>query len=95
MGDVCDMNDLDRFMRSAEGHAHLEDIRRSLVGRTIADVDFVNEFHHAAMHLRLSDGSTFTVADESLEVESLREAFAEAIDREYRRDYPERVPPKD
>ena len=28
MGDICKMNDLERFMRSSEGRAHMEKIRQ-------------------------------------------------------------------
>ena len=35
MGDICDHNDLERFMRSGEGKARLDAIRNGLLGRRI------------------------------------------------------------
>ena len=92
MGDICDMNDLERFMRSSEGQRHLEDIRQMLKGHTVVDVDFTNEVHFVATTLHLDDGETFFITQPSLEVEALREQFEEAIEREYYVDFPERKP---
>lgn len=92
MGDICDMNDLERFQRSTEGKAHMDSIRAMLVGHTIRDVQFQNEVHYLATLLHLDDGETFTVFQPSLEVEALREQFAEAIEREYYVHFPERRP---
>jgi hypothetical protein len=90
MGDICDMHDLERFMRSLEGQSHLEEIRRMLEGRTIEEVAFSNETHFIATTLHLDDGETFFITQASLEVEALREQFEEIIDREYYVDFPER-----
>ena len=90
MGDLCNMNDLERFLRSAEGKAHLDEIIAMLKGRTITDVDFSNEVHCIATTLHLDDGESFVMFQPSLEVDALREQFAEAIEEEYYKDYPER-----
>lgn len=90
MGDLSDMNDLDRFLRSPEGKARLEEIREALVGRNIACVEFTNEVRAISSLLRLDNGGTFRAIDPSLEVESLREEFADVMRREYLADYPER-----
>ena len=90
MGDLCDMNDISRAMRSLEGMARLEGIRETLVGRTVTDVEFSNEIHAITILLRLDNGDTFLAMDPSLEVDALREEFAEVIQREYLVDYPER-----
>ena len=90
MGDVCDVNDLERFLRSAAGRAHLDEIVAMLKGRTITEVTFSNEVHCVATTLRLDDGGSFLLFQPSLEVEVLREEFAEAIEEEYYKDYPER-----
>ena len=95
MGDICDMNDLERFLRSLEGQAHLEEIRQMLKGRTIMDVEFPNEVHFIATTLHLDDGETFAVFQPSLEVEAIREQFEEALEREYYVDFPERRPKED
>ena len=92
MGDISDMHDLERFMRSPEGLAHLEAIRQKLTNRTILGVDFINEVHFIAISLSLDNGGTFSVTQSSLEVETLRIAFEEAIEREYFVDFPERKP---
>ena len=90
MGDLCDMNDVDRFMRSANGKEHLEGVVRLLKGKTIADVAFSNQVHAVMMILRLSNGDTMEILQPDHEVEAIREAFAEAIEEEYFKDYPER-----
>ena len=95
MGDICDMNDIERFLRSAEGKAHVEEIRQMLLGRTITEVSFSNEVHFLATALHLDDGETFAVFQPSLEVEALREQFEEALEREYYVDFPERRPKED
>lgn len=92
MGDICDMNDLERFLRSTEGKAHLEEVRAMLLGRTIRDVQFQNEVHAVATLLHLDDGETFVLFQHSMEVEAVREQFAGAIEREYYVDFPERLP---
>jgi hypothetical protein len=95
MGDLCDMNDCDRVMRSKQGQAHLDEIIAMLKGRTITDVSFSNEVHYIATTLVLDDNSEFLVFQPSLEIDALREEFAEAIEEEYYKDYPERRPRRD
>ena len=90
MGDICNMNDIDRVLRSPEGQAHLEGIRAMLKGRTITDLTFSNEVHCVATTLHFDDGETFAVYQPSLDVDALREEFADVIRREYSVDYPER-----
>ena len=92
MGDICDMNDLERFLRSSEGKAHLEKVHQMLLGRTITDVSFTNEVGFIATTLHLDDGDTFFITQPSLEVEAIREQFADVLEREYRIDYPDRKP---
>ena len=92
MGDLCNQNNLDRLMRSPEGQAHLEEIRAMLKGRTIQDVSFSNETHCIATTLHLDDGESFVIYQPSLDVDALRDEFAEVIQREYYTDYPDRRP---
>ena len=92
MGDINNMNDLERFLRTPEGQAHLDEIRRMLVGRTIQDVRFRNEIQFIATELVLDDGETFVVFQPSLDVDVIRGHFAEVLDREFYRDYPQRKP---
>lgn len=93
MGDVCDMHDCDRFMRSTEGKACLDEVVNALKGRTIVDVTFSNEIHFVATTLHLDDGETFFVFQPSMDVDVLREEFTEALEREYYVDFPERKKP--
>jgi hypothetical protein len=91
MGDLSDMNDVARVMRSPEGKARLEGIRASLAGRTVVDVEFANETRAIAILLHLDDGDTFLALDPSLDVDALREEFAVVIERERLVDYPPSV----
>ncbi len=91
MGSLSDMNDIARVLRSTEGMARLDGIRASLVGRTIVDVKFANETHAISILLHLDDGDTFLAMDPSLDVDALRDEFAEVIDRERLVDYPPSV----
>lgn len=92
MGDLCDHADVSRFLRSREGKAHLESIRRMLKGKTVVDVTFTNETCCIATTLRLDDDTSFVLFQPSLTVEALREQFPEVLEREYHRDFPERRP---
>lgn len=94
MGDLCDMNDVERFIRSARGKERLSTINEMLKGKTITGVKFSNEVHAVMTVLHLSDGNTLEVFQPDHEVEALRAAFAEAIQEEYAKDYPERRPRK-
>lgn len=92
MGDISDMNDCARFLRCRRGKAHLRKIVAMLKGKTVVDVTFSNEVSFVATTLHLDDGTTFFVTQPSLEVEALRELFAEALQEEYYKDFPERRP---
>ena len=92
MGDASNHADIDRFMRSAEGKKHLDEIRRMLVGHTIKDVAFSNDTHFITTVLHLDDGETFVVFQPSLKVEAIQEQFEDVLEREYFEDYPERKP---
>ena len=92
MGDICNMYDLERFMRSSEGRVRLEEIETMLLGHTIQEVSFSNETHCIATTLHLDDGETFVIFQPSLQVEAIRETFEETIEEEYFKDYPDRRP---
>jgi len=91
MGDLCDQNDLDRFLRSPEGQEHLESLGRTLSKRRIVHVEFTNEIHAIAVTLHLDNGKTLDLYHPSLEVEAIREEFRDVLQREFDRDYPERI----
>ncbi len=92
MGDVCNMNDCERFLRTDTGKAYLDEITAMLKGRTIVDVSYSNEVQCIATTLHLDDGTTFDLWQPSLDVDALREQFAELLEEEYFKDYPERRP---
>ena len=92
MGDISDMHDLERFMRSPEGKAHLKGIRRKLTNRTIVEVNFSNKVHFIAIALVLDNAEVLSVTQPSLEVTVLRKLFEDAIEREYYVNFPERKP---
>lgn len=83
MGDICDMNDLERFSRSPEGQACLAETRRMLEGRTIQKVTFSNEVNYIATTLELDNGDSFFIVQPSLEVDAIREVFEEVLEREH------------
>ena len=91
MGDVSDTNDLERFMRSPEGEAQLEEIRRNLVGRTIQSVSFTNNVHCIVMEMALDDGTCHEFSRPELDVDAIRENYDEVLEREYLKDYPQRA----
>ena len=93
MGDICNMNDLDRFLRSTEGQEHLDEILQKLVGRRIESVEFTNEVHHIGLTLHLDNNETIELMHSALDVDALRESHAEVLDREYFRDHPDQQPP--
>ncbi|MCL4217853.1 MAG: hypothetical protein KJ052_12720 [Candidatus Hydrogenedentes bacterium] len=90
MGDICNMADIERFLRSDQGKAALDEISAMLKGHTIVDVSFSNEVHCIALTLHLEDGGSYLVYPPSLEVDVLRETFGEVLEQEYYKDYPER-----
>ena len=87
MGDICDMNDLDRFSRSPEGQACLAETRSMLEGRTIRTVSFSNEVNFIATTLELDSGESFVISQPSLEVGAIREEFEEVLRREQDLEY--------
>ena len=92
MGDACNMADIERFMRCEAGKAHLDEIVSMLKDHTIVDVSFSNETCCVATTLHLDDGETFVVFQPSLDVDALRDEFADVIEEEYYIDFPERRP---
>lgn len=92
MGDICNENDIGRFLRSAEGQSYLNKIVEVLKGKTIKDVTFYNDVHYVGTTIHLDDGNEFSFSNSQLDVEVLREEFSEVIEREYYIDYPERKP---
>lgn len=92
MGDICDMQDIERFLRCREGKQHLNALAEQLQGKRIEAVDFSNDTCRVGMIIRLENGDSLDVSLTELEVEALRDTFKRALRREYYRDYPERKP---
>jgi len=92
MGDLVDMHDIERILRSREGKEHLEFIRKRLLTGKITDVTFTNDIFGITMTLHFNDGGTLIVLDLSLQIEVLRDEFPEVLEREYYKDYPDRKP---
>ncbi len=92
MGDSSNMHDIERFMRSSEGQAYLEETRQILLGRSIVDISFSNETQFIATTLHLDNGETFAVFQPSLEVGAIQSEFEDVIEREYYIDFPDRKP---
>ena len=90
MGDICDTNDIERFLRSTEGKAKMAQVREFLMERVIIDVSFQNDVSGVSIDLLLDDGAHFCVNWAG--VDDLREEFVGAIEREYYVDYPGRKP---
>ena len=87
MGDICDMHDLERFSRSPEGKAVLDETCRQLEGRAIQKVTFSNEVNYIATTLELDNGEFFFISQPSLEVGAIREEFEEVLEREHELEY--------
>ncbi len=90
MGDATDMADIDRLLRSEDGKVLLLQLRAQLEGRSIQGISLKNEVHCLQTVLHLSDGTMFKGVQLGHNVDTLREVFADAIEREYRKDFPER-----
>ena len=92
MGEIADLNDIERIMRSSEGKALLEETRQMLEGRTIREITFKNEVHFIATVLHLDNGAIFLLAQPSLHLDMLRQEFKDVLEREHFVDFPDRKP---
>ena len=92
MRDASEMKDIDLFLRSRRGRAHLKKLVRRVKGRTVTDVTYSNEGRCIATRLTLDDGSHYVVYEPSLAVYELREEFGEAIEEEYYKELSKRGP---
>jgi hypothetical protein len=75
MGDGADYNDIDRFLNSNSGREHLNIIRRSLIGKIIADVHFENNTQNVKTLLTMDGGSRFYCTQTCHDVNVIRELF--------------------
>ena len=79
MGDGADYNDIERFLNSKIGKEHLNNIRRSLVGKTIADMRFENNTQNVKTVLILENGSRFYCIQPCHDIYVIRELCADEI----------------
>lgn len=79
MGDGSDYNDIDQFLKSKSGKEHLDIIRRTLIGKTIADVCFENNTQNVKTLLIMDTGSRFYAIQPCHDVDVIRELFGEAM----------------
>ena len=92
MGDITNMNDIERLLRSKEGKTHLEEMRKRIMDHAVVDVSFSNEVHAIATVLHLSNGQEISFFHPSHSIEALRQEFEDVLEREYYVDFPERKP---
>jgi len=79
MGDGSDYSDLERFLNSHSGKEHLSIIRRSLIGKTIAEVRFENNTQNVKTVLIMDSGSRFSFIAPCHDISVVRELFGEAM----------------
>ena len=92
MGDYSDLRDICRVMRCDSGKRRLDEIRASLIGKTVAKVDFTNDVDSVLVTLTFTTDEIVECFLPELMLDALRETFHAAIQEEYWRDYPERRP---
>ncbi len=77
MGDGSDYNEIDRFLKSNSGKEHLNIIRRSLIGKTIAEVVFENNTQNIKTLLVMENGSRFSFIAPCHDIDVIRELFGD------------------
>jgi hypothetical protein len=97
MGDHVDAMDVERFMRSREGRRCMARFRKSVVGKQVVGVSFANATGGVGVTLLFEGGDFIDIglASEAFAVGAIRERYPHVLDREYHRDYPDRIPPAD
>jgi hypothetical protein len=79
MGDGSDYNEIDRFLKSNSGKEHLNIIRRSLIGKTIADVVFENNTQNIKTLIVMENGSRFFCIQPAHDIDVIRELFGDEM----------------
>jgi hypothetical protein len=97
MGDHVDAMDVERFMRSREGRRCMARFRKSVEGKQVVGVSFANGTGGVTITLLFEGGDFIDIglAVEAFAVGSIRDRYARALDREYHKDYPDRITPSD
>ena len=92
MGDLSDMSDIDRWLRCTAGKKRLDEIRASMVGKTVASVEFNNDVNSVLVTITFATGESVEVFMPELMLDALKETFRAEIEEEYFKDYPDRRP---
>ena len=92
MGDLSDMNDIDRFMRCEAGRKRLGEIRNMLVGKTVREVEFANDVNCVLVTVTFDSCESVEMFLPDLMLDALKETFQAEIREEYWKDYPEKRP---
>ena len=82
MGDGSDYTDIMRFMMSKEGKAHLDTIRKSVIGKKVSTARFENSTNCIKTILTFDDGSRFYCVQPCHDINVLRELYESVIERE-------------
>ena len=82
MADGSDYTDVMRFMMSKEGKAHLDTIRRSILGKKVSSIRFENNTGNIKTILQFDNGSRFYCVQPCHDVNVLRELYENVIERE-------------
>lgn len=90
MGDGADMSDVGRFIRSKEGREILQKLADELVGRQIKALHHFNATHRVEVVATLDNGEVIALVDGTIDVDDLREDYADMLNREFLVDYPEK-----
>lgn len=91
MGDICDTNDIKRFMRSEEGREEMDRIRDFFLNGGIVEVTFENNISEIMLvidAIHYQEAKTLCLPIWS--VDTLRSEFKAVLKREYYVDYPAR-----
>ena len=91
MGSLCDMADIERFMRSPEGEARMNAIAQDFVGKTVTSLEFDADIDRVTVCLVFNSGeSSVGITLDELDVDSIRAEYPDMLKREYFVDFPER-----
>jgi len=90
MGDIADMNDIERFMRSAAGLRLEKNLLERMSGKTIVSVRFINSVNRIEMEILLTGGEKIQAT--VMGVDEIRAEYENVLTEEYYKDYPNRKP---
>lgn len=94
MGDSFDEADVRRFIDSIQGKRSLKKFRDSLIGKRIAEVEFIQHSAGVGITLILEDGDYLDLMEAiaAFSVETLRDRYKRVLDAAYDSEFPQRRP---